>query len=47
MRNGYGRMIYSNGDMFEGTFKDNQPQVKGKYINAETGAIYEGGFKDG
>ena len=42
MANGYGRVIYADGDMYEGEWKDDKAQGKGIYIHAETGAKYEG-----
>ena len=41
MANGYGRVIYADGDMYEGEWKDDKAQGKGIYIHAD-GAKYEG-----
>ena len=42
--NGYGYMIFTNGDTFEGDFKNGE-YVKGRYV-FKSGSIYDGSFKD-
>ena len=41
MTNGIGRLIHSDGDLYEGQWKDDKADGKGKYIHAD-GSIYEG-----
>ena len=45
-QNGKGKMIYTNGDIYEGDFIDGIPNVKGKYTFSEDG-VYEGDFANG
>lgn len=44
--NGYGKGKLTNGNIYEGNWKDNNWDGKGKLINKE-GSIYEGDFIDG
>ncbi|OMJ72179.1 hypothetical protein SteCoe_29446 [Stentor coeruleus] len=41
---GFGRMIFENGDVYEGEFLNGQAHGKGKYIQ-KNGAVYSGEFK--
>ncbi len=42
----YGRIFFSNGDIYEGEMKNSHPDGKGK-ISYSNGEIYEGDFKQG
>jgi hypothetical protein len=44
-KNGKGKMIYTNGDIYEGGFIDGMPNGKGKYTFSKDG-VYEGEWKD-
>lgn len=46
MKNGKGKLTYSNGDHYEGEFKDNLPFGKGIYV-FRNGDKYEGNWIDG
>ena len=41
MANFYGRLIHSDGDFYEGSWKNNKVNGKGKY-QSEDGGIYDG-----
>lgn len=45
MADGYGRLIHSDGDMYEGEWKEDQANGKGKYIHTD-GSQYEGEWKN-
>lgn len=41
--NGYGKLPFSNGDIYEGEFVNNKACGEGKMVN-KSGEAYEGGF---
>jgi len=43
----YGKITYLNGDVYEGGVKNDQPDGWGKQIEASSGYIYQGEWKDG
>ena len=45
-KEGRGKMIYGNGDVYEGCWHANRKNDFGKYT-ARDGSIYEGEFKNG
>lgn len=46
-RNGFGRMVYPNGDVYEGEWVDNKMHGEGTYTYKKSGDIYSGSWKDG
>ena len=44
-KSGYGVLIYSNGDRYEGEFRDDQRSGRGKLIN-RYGVLYDGQWRD-
>ena len=44
---GDGKLIFDNGNSFDGEFKNNKRHGTGLFIWAATGASYKGGWKDG
>ena len=44
--NGKGKITYSSGSVYEGNFKDNQPNGKGKILFSDGGS-YEGSWNNG
>jgi hypothetical protein len=46
LRHGHGKLTYSNGDIFEGEFKNGKKYGHGKYMY-KNGDVYEGEYKDG
>ena len=46
IRNGYGKMTYEDGGVYEGEWKDDDFNGMGKYI-WPSGSVYEGDFLDG
>lgn len=47
LMDGEGKLLYDNGNSFEGEFKNNKRHGTGTFIWAATGASYKGGWKDG
>ena len=45
IKNGYGENTYTNGDVYEGNWKDNTINGQGKYTY-KNGDVYEGNWKD-
>jgi hypothetical protein len=45
-KNGKGNIKFSNGELYEGDFKNGKPEGQGKYT-FNTGTIYNGSFKNG
>lgn len=45
-RNGYGRMLYNDGSVYQGNWQDDQPSGLGRIESAD-GAVYEGEWKNG
>lgn len=46
-REGYGHMIYSTGDCYQGWWKKGLREGQGCYFWAETGSVYSGTWKAG
>ncbi|KAL9093272.1 MAG: hypothetical protein Q9165_004013 [Trypethelium subeluteriae] len=46
-RHGHGRLIFANGDVYEGSFESGMPNGKGTLIEHATGNEYTGGWKNG
>ena len=46
---GFGTLEYSNGDLYEGEWRNDQRHGRGKFISFCTGppVIYEGSWRDG
>jgi hypothetical protein len=46
---GIGTLIYSNGDVYEGSWDQDQRHGFGKFVSVHNGqsVMYEGGWKDG
>ncbi len=45
-KNGIGRLVYKNGDYYEGTWKDDHMDGYGKLFNSQGLVIYEGHWKN-
>jgi len=45
MRNGFGKMVYPGGDIYEGEWVDGKMQGEGSYTYKKTGDIYSGSWK--
>ena len=43
---GLGKLVHSNGDIYEGQWENNKANGYGKYINMTNQAIYEGSWVD-
>ena len=44
---GLGKMMYGNGDIYDGHWRDGQPNGNGLYLHANGVLIHDGEFKDG
>jgi len=44
---GVGRMIYSDGNVYEGEWSNDRYYGEGKYTHAQSGAVYVGDFMMG
>lgn len=45
LKDGYGKMVYPNGDIYEGNWVENKMEGEGTYTYLKTGDIYSGAWK--
>ena len=45
IKQGHGKLIYANGNVYDGDFRDDKKHGQGKYTYAN-GVVYEGGWRD-
>jgi len=47
VREGYGKMIYLNGSVYEGGWENDKKNLKGRMFEKTSGDIYSGEYLDG
>merc|ERR1711991_945252 len=46
LKNGYGKMVFPSGDVYEGMWVDNKMHGEGTYTYKSSGDIYSGAWED-